>query len=59
MKDVGKILRAIAETIEKAGFPQEPFIVQSDPREEYSFFLVLWRTTGKREVVEVGIKRES
>lgn len=59
MKHIKKILRAIAESIEKGGFPKEPFIIQSNPEEEFSFFIALWRNIGERTVTVVGIKRES
>ena len=56
MEEVKKILRVLSESIDKKGFPHEPFIVQSDPREEYCFFIAFWRNKETREVTEMEVR---
>lgn len=52
-----KVLMTLAHTIAKEGFPQEPFIVQSDPSDETCFFICLWRNTGDRQVTSVEVAK--
>ena len=55
-KEVAQILRALADTLDRQGYPQAPFIVQGHPQDPYGLFLVLWRPMSQdRDTTGLGL----
>ena len=48
-EEIAKILTSLAATLREKGFPKEPFIVQTEPGEDFCLFICLWRNTGDRK----------
>lgn len=50
-----RILRALAAQLEDQGIPEQPFIVETDSREEVRLFIAVWRNSGDRRMMAVPI----
>ena len=50
-----KALESMAQVVRESGYPQDPFIMQSDPREEFQIFVCLWRNVGHRGMSAVNV----
>ena len=55
MTTILAFFKGIVKMLEK-GFPQEPMIIQSDPRKKLCFIVVLWRNEGERMTTQFDIE---
>lgn len=58
-KQVANILRSVADMIDLAGYPKDPFIVQGHPQAPLGFFLALWLPKSQERDTTVLVPKDA